>query len=162
MKVETWLPIVTLLLGWAGAQVTEILRDRRANNRERLARQAELQQSTRLALQDTLLQVTDLASAAHLAAFRTTLAHPDEGATREAEKQEREAKFRVLEAADKAKLLISRIDDERARMEAALLLHAAYMVGPADADAANEALNQLHDRYAQVVDRLGELIRERY
>jgi hypothetical protein len=31
MKVETWLPILTLLLGWGLAQVTEVLKDRLAD-----------------------------------------------------------------------------------------------------------------------------------
>jgi hypothetical protein len=54
MKAETWLPILTLVLGWGLAQVTEVLRDRRATNRDRLARRAELQRMTLLELQEAL------------------------------------------------------------------------------------------------------------
>jgi hypothetical protein len=43
MDSDIWLPLATLVLGWAGAQVTEALRDRRTTNREQLARRAELQ-----------------------------------------------------------------------------------------------------------------------
>jgi hypothetical protein len=50
METDIWLPLVTLALGWAGAQVTEMLRDRRMITRERLARRAELQRTTLLEL----------------------------------------------------------------------------------------------------------------
>jgi hypothetical protein len=66
MKAETWLPILTLVLGWAGAQTTEVLRDRRASTRERQARETELQRSTLLELQDALLDASKLASQAQL------------------------------------------------------------------------------------------------
>jgi hypothetical protein len=54
MDTDIWLPLATLVLGWAGAQVTEVLRDRRTTTRERLARQAELQRMTLLELQEGL------------------------------------------------------------------------------------------------------------
>jgi hypothetical protein len=54
MNSDTWLPLATLVLGWAGAQVTEMIRDRRTTTRERLARRAELQRTTLLELQDAL------------------------------------------------------------------------------------------------------------
>jgi hypothetical protein len=38
MDADIWLPLATLVLGWAGAQVTEMFRDRRTTTRERLAR----------------------------------------------------------------------------------------------------------------------------
>jgi hypothetical protein len=62
MRVETWLPLVTLALGWAGAQITEILRDRRTSDRERQARQGELQRATLLDLQDALLELSNRTS----------------------------------------------------------------------------------------------------
>jgi hypothetical protein len=60
MKAETWLPILTLVLGWGLAQVTEVWRDRRVRDRDRQARQAELQRTTLLALQDVLLELFNL------------------------------------------------------------------------------------------------------
>ena len=54
MDSDIWLPIATLVLGWAGAQVTELLRDRRTSTRDRLARRAELQRTTLLELQEAL------------------------------------------------------------------------------------------------------------
>lgn len=57
MKAETWLPILTLVLGWGLAHVTEVWRDRRIRDRDRQARQAELQRPTLLALQDAMLEL---------------------------------------------------------------------------------------------------------
>jgi len=57
MDSDIWLPLSTLALGWAGAQVTEVLRDRRTTTRERLARRAELQRTTLLELRDALLEL---------------------------------------------------------------------------------------------------------
>jgi hypothetical protein len=54
MDSDIWLPLVTLVLGWAGAQVTEVLRDRRTTTRELLGRRAELQRMTLLELQEAL------------------------------------------------------------------------------------------------------------
>jgi hypothetical protein len=51
MKTEIWLPILTLGLGWGLAQITEVLKDRRASTRDRQARVTELQRSTLLELQ---------------------------------------------------------------------------------------------------------------
>jgi hypothetical protein len=69
MKVETWLPLLALILGWGLSQITEVWKDRRASDRERLARQAELQRTTLLDLQDALLEPTrcDRRSAGHRA-----------------------------------------------------------------------------------------------
>jgi hypothetical protein len=54
MDSDIWLPLATLVLGWVGAQVTDVLRDRRTITRDRLARQAELQRTTLLELQEAL------------------------------------------------------------------------------------------------------------
>jgi hypothetical protein len=50
MKAETWLPLATLALGWAGAQLTELFRDRRISSRERRTRQEASQRATLLDL----------------------------------------------------------------------------------------------------------------
>jgi hypothetical protein len=57
MDSDIWLPLATLVLGWTGAQVTEMLRDRRTTTRERLARRAELQRTTLLELQEALAEL---------------------------------------------------------------------------------------------------------
>jgi hypothetical protein len=59
MKAETWLPLATLVLGWAGAQLTELFRDRRTSSRERRTRQEAAQRATLLDLQDTLLELSN-------------------------------------------------------------------------------------------------------
>ena len=46
MNAETWLPILTLILGWAGAQITDLIRDRRTNDRERQIRRSEMQRES--------------------------------------------------------------------------------------------------------------------
>jgi hypothetical protein len=166
MKTETWLPILTLGLGWGLAQLTEVLKDRRASNRERQARQAELQRATLLSLQDALLELSNLAGDANLALFAITLEdardHANPAAKRKAEEDERQARHRVWEATAKTELLLSRVQDQRARNEATLLVHTVDMVATSDKEASDEALADLHGRYTKVIRRLGELIRERY
>jgi hypothetical protein len=144
MKTETWLPILTLGLGWGLAQVTEVLKDRRASNRERRAREAELQRATLLELQDTLHKLSNLANDA-LLAF-----------------DEPQARLRFWEANAKAQLLVSRVKDQRAQTEAALVINAAEIVVTAEDEEAAEALENLHARYGTAIGRLGELLRERY
>src|SRR5215211_1037209 len=112
MNADTSLPIITLVLGWAGAQVTEVFRDRRASNRDRLARQGELQGTTLLELQDALLEVSKLHNNAQFAA-RTT------GSVNQRFEHFKEATNRLSEARDKARLLASRVLDDKARTEIA-------------------------------------------
>jgi len=129
MKAETWLPILTLVLGWAGAQVTEVLKDRRASNRERQARQAELQRTTLLALQDVLLDLTNLVDKAAFTLSVSTREHPNEEAKTEAAREEWAARRRLWEATSKARLLVSRVEDDEARKQATLLLNIANGAG---------------------------------
>jgi hypothetical protein len=63
MKAETWLPLATLALGWAGAQLTELFRDRRISSRERRTRQEASQRATLLDLQDALLELSNQTTA---------------------------------------------------------------------------------------------------
>ena len=99
MKTEIWLPILTLGLGWGLAQITEVLKDRRASTRERQARVAELQRSTLLELQDALLDASKLASEAQLEEFVATLLHEtDDKGRREADERVREAHNRYNQA----------------------------------------------------------------
>ena len=162
MKAETWLPILTLVLGWAGAQVTEVLKDRRASNRERQARQAELQRTTLLALQDVLLDLTNLVDKAAFTLSVSTREHPNEEAKTEAAREEWAARRRLWEATSKARLLVSRVEDDEARKQATLLLNIANGAGDFRLDEAAQAFEEVQAGYSQVVDRLGELIRKRY
>jgi hypothetical protein len=133
MDSDIWLPLVTLLAGWGLAQVTEVLKDRRAIDRERQARQAELQRATLLALQDALLEVNNLASNVGFALFVIALQdhreHPNPAAKRKAEEDQAEAMHRLREATGKAELLLSRVQDQQTRTEASLLVNSADMVG---------------------------------
>ena len=162
MKAETWLPILTLGLGWGLAQVTEVVRDRRAGDREHRARQAELQRATLLALQDAALELSNLASDVNLTGFIVTLEYPDEASKEVAIERDVEAKARLREASRKTQLLLSRVQDDQARKDAHLLLRAADMVRILDQEAADKKLGELHARYGKLIDRLGELLRERY
>lgn len=163
MKTETWLPLITLALGWAGAQATEMFRDRRTSSRERKARQAELQHTTLLNLQDAILEVSWSARRVNLDTW--------EGRSEDAainvpedlqENEAREAREHLWRARDRAQLLASRVQDAQAHEEAFLFLKAAYVVATADREASDEAVEQLHSTYVQVIDTLGALICERY
>jgi hypothetical protein len=168
MKIETWLPILTLALGWAGAQVTEVLRDRRASNRDRQARQAELQRTTLLELQDALLELYNLRSAADIALFEVALEDvrevPSPPAKRAAEEEARKAKDRFRDAEAKARLLISRVQDDRARRSAIMFCNAAdlVLIREPSTDLELERVSKVTQAYGQATDLLGELIRERY
>jgi len=109
--------------------------------------------------------VNNLANEANLALFTVALEdareHPNPAAKRQAEEDERQAKYRLREALAKAQLLLSRVEDQRARNEATLLVYTADMAGTSEREAADEALADLHGRYGKVIRRLGELIRER-
>jgi hypothetical protein len=121
MDTDIWLPLATLVLGWAGAQVTEVLRDRRTTTRERLARRAELQRTTLLGLQEGLAGVWR--------GFLGTVAlvgleeeeHPSSGPLAPLTQASRD--FAATRA--RVKLLASRVEDQRARELATLVVKAS-------------------------------------
>jgi hypothetical protein len=170
MKAEIWLPILTLAIGWAGAQATEMLRDRRtserereASKREREARQAELQRGTLLELQDALLKVSNSAGDAHAASFVTTAVNDrGEPSKQIAEDREREARDRLSRANDGARLLASRVQDDQARQAVKTFLTVASMAAQFNPETAEADMKRLHGSYRKAIDLLGELIRERY
>ena len=159
MDSDIWLPLATLVLGWAGAQITETIRDRRTTIRERLARRVELQRSTLLSLQDALLELSTAADAARHADALATISGPGEDERRKAAWQEKQ---RLWRAEATAKLLCSRVEDDRTRMLTTLAIAAATMLVPYDDDTAAEAMARASDSYRQTIDRIGELLRERY
>src|SRR4029453_8406420 len=115
MDSDIWLPLATLVLGWAGAQVTEVLQDRRTTTRDRLARRAELQRTTLLELQEALEGVWRGFLASHLdeedRAGLLAEAYRDWAAT-----------------SARVRLLASRIEDERVRELATALAKADRLV----------------------------------
>jgi hypothetical protein len=148
---------------WLGlAQVTEVLKDRRASNREHQARQSELQRTTLLALQDVLLDLTNLVYKAVFTLSGSPREPPDEEAKKEAARRARAAKRSLGEATAKARLLISRVQDDEVRKEATSLVTAADRAGNFNLDEAIDAFDKVEDGYSQLVDRLGMLLRERY
>jgi hypothetical protein len=162
MDTDIWLPLATLLGGWGLAQVTEVLKDQRASNREHQARQSELQRTTLLALQDVLLDLTNLVYKAVMTLPGSPREHPDEKANKEAARRAWAAKTSLREATDKARLLISRVQDDEVRKEATSLVTAADRAGNFNLDEAIDAFDKVEDGYSQLVDRLGMLLRERY
>jgi hypothetical protein len=162
MDTDIWLPLATLFGGWALAQVTEVLKDRRASNREHQARQSELQRTTLLALQDVLLDLTNLAYKAISTGPGSRREHLDEEAKKEAARRAWAAQTSLREATDKARLLISRVQDDEVRNEATSLVNAADRTRNFDLDEAIDAFENVDDGYSQLVDRLGMLLRERY
>jgi hypothetical protein len=147
MDSDIWLPLATLVLGWAGAQVTEVLRDRRTTTRDRLARRAELQRTTLLELQEALEGVWRGFLASHLdeedRAGLLAEAYRDWAAT-----------------SARARLLASRIEDERVRELATELAKADRLVR--EEPGSVQAYREIPADYSEAVARIGELLRERY
>jgi hypothetical protein len=148
MDSDIWLPLATLVLGWAGAQVTELLRDRRTTSRDRLARRAELQRTTLLEPQEAL-------GGAWLAFLISQFEEEELEGTglTQVSRDFRPTRARV-------RLLASRVEDERVRELATALAEAGRMV-PEEPGSA-QALRELGAGYSEAVARIGELLRERY
>lgn len=159
MDADIWLPLATLLGGWGLAQITEALKDRRASNRDRLARRVELQRSTLLSLQDALLELSTAADAARHADALTAISGPGEDDRRQAAWQEMQ---RMWKAQASAQLLCSRVEDQRTRNFATLAIAAATMLVPYDDATSEEAMERASSSYRRTIDRIGELLRERY
>jgi hypothetical protein len=163
MDSDIWLPLATLALGWAGAQVTEVLRDRRTTARERLARRAELQRTTLLELQDALLGL--LQGAAGIGTLTLTDLEDEEQLKKLAQ-----ANLQVAVARGRVELLAARVDDERIRE--LVTASAKVRLGMAEEDpelhrriSAELDMSvspELEGRFATAVARIGELLRERY
>jgi hypothetical protein len=111
MNAETWLPILTLILGWAGAQITDLIRDRRTNDRERQIRRSEMQRATLLELQDALLEL--LKRTTELRRWRLSRGRSEPALVDD--RREGEAIARMGDADAKVELLGSRVLDADAR-----------------------------------------------
>jgi hypothetical protein len=159
MDTDIWIPLATLVLGWAGAQVTEVLRDRRTSDRDRLARRFELQRSTLLNLQDALLELSTAAEAARLADSLAKLDLPDRDDRRLTAWQEKQ---RLWRAKTTAWMFCSRVEDEQARGLAEEAAAAADGLVPYDAATRDEVYARANDSYQRAMERIGELLRERY
>jgi hypothetical protein len=155
MDTDIWLPLATLVGGWGLAQVTETLKDRRASNRERLARRVELQRSTLLSLQDALLELSTAADAARHTNALATISGPGEDDRRQAARQEKQ---RMWQAQATAYLLHSRVEDRETRIRTTLAIATATYDDATAKDARKRAVRS----YNKAIDRIGELLRERY
>jgi hypothetical protein len=162
MKSESRLPILTFALGWAGAQAIEVFRDRRASKEEREARQAELQRSTLLALQEALLEISNLAEEAAATSFVAAQDHPDQSSELSAYERVRETEDQLSRAQDKARLLTSRVRDDQARKAATTFLTAASMVSRFNPETDRADRERLQESYGEAIELLGKQIRERY
>jgi hypothetical protein len=162
MKAETWLPILTLVLGWGLAQVTEVLRDRRATNRDRLARRAELQRMTLLELQEALADLGLGLIGSTFDQLGVGPAYDKQGPFKHAA----EATLRFPATRGRVRLLASRVEDERARelvtatVKASMELEA--QLGAEDFKSAARTAQELIADQRAAVARIGELLRERY
>lgn len=167
--MKTWLPIITLVLGWAGGLATEALRDRRArqrerdaSDRERQALRAEQQRGTLLDLQDALWEVQHWTPAVR-GAMSWAKAAP-ETEKQEAWERVSQVKNQLSDARAKVMLLVTRVEDKAARNLVMLYFAAAYLAVPTEDDPAETDLRQVIEQvvqhYRHAMDRLGELIRE--
>ena len=161
MDSDIWLPLATLVLGWAGAQVTEMVRDRRTTTRDRLARRAELQRTTLLELQEVLAEIwPSLLSA--LSVEMLGLSDEEREDARWRSTVERSHNLAAHRA--RAKLLASRVDDAQVRELSTEVAKASSQVstyGP-DYRKNTATLRKLEADYSAAVARIGELLRERY
>jgi hypothetical protein len=176
MRAETWLPLVTFILGLAGAQITEMFRDRRTSDRERQAhdrerqvRQGELQRATLLDLQDALLELFKRTN--ELRTWRLPEGlweHMSEDARANAARHEDEARGRMRDSDAKVELLGSRVLDADARQAVQLFALASRSAVPHKGMAGQMVMARPVDmtevwvRYDDAIQRLGALIRERY
>jgi hypothetical protein len=165
MKIETWLPILTLGLGWGLAQFTEVLKDRRTSTRERLARRAELQRTTLLELQEVLAEVWQ----GTLFKLTVEMLRLDEDEQEEPWRSTVEASHNLAAHRGRAKLLASRVGDKCVRELSAAVVEASNQVstevrteGPDYRRENSATLKKLEAGYSMAVARIGELLRERY
>jgi hypothetical protein len=166
MDSDSWLVLVSVVGGWGLAQVTEVWRDRRVRERDRQARQAELQRTTLLALQDALLEVLNLlgpvrgAVLGYIGKQRTS---PMGGVT-ELRSRMAEALKPFEDAEARARLLVSRVEDDQVRRSATLFLDTAGSVLNLKRDSPVEEAReeQASEAYRRAIDRIGEVLRERY
>lgn len=148
--------------------MTEALRDRRArqreqqaSRREREALRAEQQRGTLLDLQDALWQVQHWTPAARGAVSGAKVA--PETAKQQAWERASQAENQLSDARAKVMLLVTRVEDKPARNLVMLYLAKAYLAVPTEDDPAEiDDPEQVTRPYRQALDRLGELIRERY
>jgi hypothetical protein len=133
-----------------------VLKDRRASDRERLVRRAELQRTTLLELQDALRNLLDTAFAVWSVSLAAT-------ADDEEVREDKITKARLPMDAARAKvqLLASRVEDEETRTLSAAFVHVANRVDRNDEEA-DEAIGKIRRAYSGALDRIGELIRARY
>ena len=155
IDTDIWLPFAALVLGWGLAQITEVLKDRRSSNRERLARRAELQRTTLLELQDALLELWWGALGVHWL-VPSGLDQPEE---KPALKHLTQASRNLAATRGRVKLLASRVEDERVRDLATASVELSSRVDGRSAQGA-AALGELDGEYSAAVARIGELLRE--
>ena len=163
MNREIWLPLTTLVLGWAGAQVTEMLKDRRVSDRERSSRRAQLQRTTLLDLQQALLEYYAETFRAWMTAFSTALSTEDETSDMRAPNPKVWGAWgSVVGAGGLVRLLVSRVDDEQLRRLAGDLLYDTPTARESDKERLERAYKKMGAGYPHAIDRIGELLRERY
>src|SRR4029450_4900727 len=93
---------------------------------------------------------------------RSAREHANEEAKREAARQMWAARRRLREAIFKPQLLLSRVQDDEVREETTSLVTAANRARNFDMDEVTDAFEEVQTGYSRVVDRIGELLRERY
>jgi hypothetical protein len=132
--------------GWLGARSGHRdLKDRRASNRDRLARRSEVQRAALLALQDKLLETFKLAARAAGSGLG-----PDE-------------RTELRHATAEGRVLASRVEDDDVWKEATAFLRvAARLARPNTDDMTDEEARRATDLYTDAADLIAKLLRERY
>ncbi len=159
MPTDVWLPIATLILGYAGSLITESRRDARVRARDREAREAarqttrderrdELQRRTLLELQDALANFTRVSFQMHTEGRRNS-----------------RSEERALLATVQLNVLATRLlDDElRALVQSVQAASEAITIAPRGSpEEADRAEETITERFTKANDRAGELLRSLY
>lgn len=172
---EVWVPIVTLILGYASSLVTEAQRDKRASTREREAREAEreevrnalererrdrhvrFQQETLLELQEVLHKLMRTYGEEH---------HQDVMTSRRAGEWRQfqlggDISDRGFQATQRINILSARVDDGQVRLLVTAMEESGNRLMLAQSEAESSALlSESGEAFNQVNLRIGELLRD--
>lgn len=172
MDSATWLPIATLVGGYAGALTTESFRDARQRRREIEAREADrvrevdslhqqFQRETLLELQQAMADMARATGAIH---HQDVVAYRNAGGTNPFTRQQvpGDLNQRSFEAMQKTMLLMARVDHEglRANIKSLRELVTKVLLAQSESEA-NGLMVEAMDLQVRINDQIGELLRTR-
>jgi hypothetical protein len=174
MPPEVWLPLLTLVLGYAFSQVTEAVRNRWQSDRERRAREDEraavkpaqeeagecrrrdFQRETLLELQEVLHDLGRAYGAEH---FVDVNHGRETGSWAPKAKVGEEINTQSFEANRRSNILVARIDDEELRDHVRAMKDAGGRITLARSEPeSNEAMDRSFEAFQRANERIGHLL----